>query len=277
MLEAQSQKSKPDDFKKSFGLSVAVHSLIFSLFFIKLVFFSEPMLDLSQAITVNVGDFKESNRLPPKVIEEAPPAPVAEEPTPEPQTEDPTPKSEEKVSEKKPEPPPVVKAKETPKEKPKPNEVNLDKSKAKQKSALEKLKKLSALDKIKQDVQSEANKAKVANAIKNAKPRAVAAGSTLTGLDKLQASNYLQYVDKSIKQQWALPQWLMNKPLKARILVKFNAQGQIISTQVVSPSGNTSYDQYCINAIEKAAPFPQVPEKLTEKFSADGVVVGFPE
>lgn len=267
MLESKPViKSYKHDFKKSFSLSLAIHGLILSLFLIKFTFFTEPYIDISQAINVSVGDFKDSNRLPEK-IQTLPPADNKKMP----------PKLEEPVEEKT-EVPKKELAKPAAKEIAKPDMISL--AKAKQKAALNKLKKASALEKIKQDLKNDSItklRTQEKKSFADSKTRIIAAGTTLGGLDKLQANNYLQEIDHSIKQFWSLPQWLINKPLKAQALVKFNMQGQILSVKIISSSGNNSYDQYCLQAIENAAPFPKVPEKLTEKFSADGVVIGFPE
>lgn len=265
-------KSHEPDFKKSLGLSLALHGIILSIFLIKFAFYSEPLIDFSQAISVNIGDFKESNRLPEK---QQPLDKSSDEDSKAPQkTEEP---AETKKEEKFPEEKKQI-AKTKIKEVLKPDTVSL--AKDKQKAALDKLKKSSALEKIRQELKSDSI-SKIKSQLKKSntsnKVKVVAAGSALSGLDKLQANNYLQAVDQSIKQFWSLPQWLINKPLKAQALVKFNVQGQILSTKIISSSGNNSYDQYCIKAIESAAPFPKVPEKLTEKFSIDGVVIGFPE
>ena len=248
-------KSTNEDFIKSFGLSLALHGFILSIFLTKFIFFTEPMIDFSQAISVNIGDFKENNRLPEKIKPEA-----------QDLTED------IKISEKNKK---IIPDK---KDLPKKDEINLNKVKAKQKIALNKLTKSSALDKIRQDLKNDSiAKLKSTEQKPNMNPRVIAAGSALGGLDKLQADNYLQEVDQSVKQFWSLPQWLINKPLKAQALVKFNIQGQILSVKIISSSGNNSYDQYCLKAIENAAPFPKVPDKLSEKFQVDGVVIGFPE
>ena len=256
------------DFKKSLSLSLALHALVFTFFIVKFIYFSQPIIDLSQAISVSVGDMTDSKRLPEKPEPEAFTQPE-EEKSPVQKSVD-TDKKKRLAETKEP-------AKTKIKELPKPDTVSL--SKAKQKSALEKLKKSSALEKIREDLKKDSilklkTQEKKATA---AKPRIVTAGSTLGGLDKLQAGNYLDEVDKSIKQFWSLPQWLLNKSFKARALVKFNMQGQIQSSKIISSSGNNSYDQYCLKAIADSAPFPKVPEKLTEKFSVDGIVIGFPE
>ncbi len=254
------------DFKKSLAISLALHAMVFAFFLVKFIYFSLPILDLSQAISITIGDLADSSRLPEKAEPEAF--------SNLDKKKEPPPKRVEVQKEK-----PVAEVKEPVKVQPKvvptPDVVSL--SKAKQKSALEKLKKSSALDKIKEDLKNDSISKLKALEKKSAPPRIIAAGSNLGGLDKLQAGNYLDEIDKSIKQFWSLPQWLLNKSLKARALVKFNMQGQIQSSKIISSSGNSSYDQYCLKAIADAAPFPKVPEKLTEKFSVDGVVIGFPE
>ncbi len=224
-----------------------------------MVFYTPTLIDLTQAIRVDMVGLpsKETARLPEKAAREIS-APNVEE------------KKENKI-EKLPEK--VKPVKETPDN----HIVDLKKVKNKQKEALDNLKKLSAVEKIKQELKNEAqqNLAKPNSA--PIKGRVISAGSSITGLDKLEANTYLQDLDAQVKNHWALPQWLMNKPYKTQILVKFNADGKIISRSVLKSSGQTSYDNYCLQSVDEAAPFPKVPEKFTEKFSQDGVVIGFPE
>ncbi|MGZ3692183.1 MAG: TonB C-terminal domain-containing protein, partial [Pseudobdellovibrio sp.] len=164
-------------------------------------------------------------------------------------------------------------AKPTPVEK---ESVNLTKVKSKEKQALDKIKKMSALDKIKNEVTEEDKKSKAA-AKKAALNRPITAGTPLTGLDKIEAVQYLQLLDARIKENWTLPQWLMSKNLKAQVLVKFNTVGQIIATKLLLSSGNSTYDGYCLQAVNNSAPFPKAPDKFSEKFSVDGLIVGFPD
>lgn len=272
MLESDSAKNQKNDFHKSFALSIAVHSLVLSLFLIKFVFFNKPLIDLSQAISVNIeGDFAESksaavkddNRLPPKIEEHASEPDVAsiEKPSP--------PEDNKKASKEKKNDPPKSDA------------IDLKKAKSKQLAALKKLKKTSAIEKIKNDLKKE-RVTKIKNQLKQlgqvgSGKKVIAAGSSLGGIDKIDANNYLLVVDRSVKNNWTLPQWLLNKPLKAQLLLKISPAGEVLSIKVISSSGNKSYDNYCIQAVEKSAPFPKVPEKLTEVFSVDGIIVGFPD
>ena len=250
-----------DDLRMGIGFSLALHVFIVGVFVIKFFFFSKPVIDLSQAISVSIGELAPDTKLPQKVL----PEPEAAELEVDKPVEEnaPQPKAKPEAMPKKKELP-VVKEKE----------ISLNKAKQKQKDALARLKKMSALDKIKQDLKNEST---ARPAAKPAKPRIVAAGTALSGLDRLEANTYLAQMDQSIKNSWTLPQWLLNKPFKARVLVKISPAGGIISANVISSSGNASYDDYCLQAVNKAAPFPGVPDKLSEKFSVDGVVVGFPE
>lgn len=299
LKSTEAKKYKKDDFKNSLVLSLVLHVAVILLFLIKFIFFSKPVIDLSQAISVNMEDFQDTDRLPKKNIvgantktsdsDKLPQKMQKTEPElpPKSQPEPPTEKKEivEKNRPDKPSEKEVIKSVVDQ------NSINL--SKSKQKEAISKLKKLSALEKIKQDLKNESlekiksSEAKAVASTKESKDsklskgeyktRIIAAGSEISGLDKMQANNYLREVDQSIKQFWALPQWLITKSFKAQALVKFNTAGEILSVKIVSSSGNNSYDQYCLQAIEKAAPFPKVPEKLSEKFSIDGIIIGFPE
>lgn len=229
---------------------------------IKVSFFSKPQLNLSEAIRVDMVGLPEkynpaqkSNDLPEKI-----------EKTPEPVVE---PKVEEK-----PEPKVPMKAEPKAQAKPDNDAVSLNKSKQKQKAALEKLKKMSAIDKIRQQVQNEKSADAAAKVLKG---RVLAKGTSPTGLDKIQSENYLVQLDALIKSKWALPQWLIGKPLKTKILVKIHSDGRVADRKIVQSSGNPTYDEYCLQAIEKASPFPKVPDKFTEIYSEDGVLFGFPE
>jgi colicin import membrane protein len=247
-----------DEFKRSLVLSVVVHALLVIFLTVKMVYYKPAILDLSQAIRVDMVGL-------PDKIQEAPAEKT--EKTAEPKVEP------KQVIEKLPE-----KVQSQP-AKPGPQVIDLKKNKNKQKDALEKLKKMSAIEKIKQDLRSETLQKQALDEAnkKIIKGRVISAGSAITGLDKIEANSYLQALDQQVKEHWTLPQWLVNKPLKARVHVKFNSAGQISSAVIMQTSGEPTYDNYCLQAVTQAAPFPQVPEKLSEKFSVDGVVIGFPE
>ena len=264
---------------RGFYVSLIAHISLIAFMIIKVSFFTKPQLNLSEAIRVDMVGLPEkynpaekSNDLPEKI--EKQPEPVVE---PKPEEKKPEPAKPEPTVEAKPQPAapePKAPAKPDPKAKPDNDAVSLNKSKQKQKEALEKLKKMSAIEKIRQQVQNQ----KAADAAaKVLKGRVLSKGTSPTGLDKIQSENYLVQLDALIKSKWALPQWLIGKPLKTKILVKIHPDGRVADRKIVQSSGNPTYDDYCIQAIEKAAPFPKVPEKFTEIYSEDGVLFGFPE
>ena len=269
MVWIKSFFSQQDEFKKAISLSAFLHVFLVAAMIFKANFKQKPLIDVSQAISVSLSDITPHTKISDEPQQAAAPAAVPE-PEPAAAVE---PEPAKPVVKEKAKPEPEVKKVEKPKPK---EDINLAKAKNKQKLALDKIKKMSALDKIREQVLKEAASAKNAGKVK-AKSRTIAAGSSLTGLDKIDASQYLLLLDYNIKQVWTLPQWLMNKNLQAQVLVKFTTAGQILSTQVVKSSGNATYDSYCMQAVTKAAPFPKVPEKFSEKFSIDGLVIGFPE
>ena len=152
-------------------------------------------------------------------------------------------------------------------------EISLKKAKQKQTDALKKLQKMSAIDKIKDDLAKEKPKIDTTPI----KGEVISAGTRPTGLSKIQYDSFLSQIDATVKNNWALPQWLINLPLQARVKVKIDPSGQLLSKEISRSSGNPSYDEYCLAAVEKSAPFPAVPEKFAEIFKIDGFVVGFPD
>lgn len=263
-LQNNVESEQNKKFNQGIVVSFAVHAILASVLILQVVFFSQPTINISQSIRVDMvalPDKLQPNQMPAKIeqILKEKPTEVAS-PEPAPKVEKPTAK-------------PLLPKKEI---KTDSESINLKKSKVKQKQALEKLKAQSAIEKMRQEAKDEDQPKKKTSAAP-VKGRVISAGTTLTGLDQLQNDNYLESLDAHIKQYWALPQWLKNKPYKTRVLVKFDSKGKILSTQVVQSSGQTAYDDYCVQAIEQAAPFPKFAEKFTEKYSKDGVVFGFPE
>lgn len=151
-------------------------------------------------------------------------------------------------------------------------ESEIEKLKQKQKQALNKLKTKSALEKIKDELKNEKPKSN-----HQFKGRALSPGMALTGLDKLQSESYLSQLDVAIKSNWALPEWLMNRNLRTRVQIKFNSSGELIYKKITESSGNQTYDDYCLQAIQNSSPFPHVPEKFSLIYQVSGVIIGFPD
>ncbi len=250
------------NFKKGLLISAGAHVIIVILLTIQIVFFKPEMIDISQAVRVDMVD------LPDKLSDKQLPEKIQDILK---QKENPSAQPDPESAEEKQEPPKKeLPAKNT--KEPELDAINIKKNQQKQKSAFDKLKKLSAIDKIKEELKNADDK-------KSApiKGRVLSAGTKIAGLDKLQSDEYLTQLDAQIKAHWAIPQWMIGKPFKATVWVKIDPTGNVISKQISKSSGNSTYDEYCLAAIEKASPFPRVPDKFTEVYKSDGVSFAFPD
>lgn len=263
-------------------VSIGLHLLLVAGFTIKAIFFTAPEIDFSQAVRVDlVGlpDKLDPNiALAPQNPEQKESAKPAEKKEVSQEVPPPTPKVELPDKKQK----PVVETKQT--QQPKtsePDTIKIEKAKAKQSSAIAKLKALDALEKIKEDVQNE-KKAISGNGSGRTggpliKGNVISAGSSLTGLSKLQHDEYIANLDRHIKEHWTLPEWLASKDYKAQVRVYIDSRGLLVKKALVKSSGNPTYDDYALATIEKSIPFPIPPEKLTAHLEINGFIVGFPE
>lgn len=263
-----------DEFKIGIGVSVLAHVSIIVFFLVRSLVIPEPYEDIPAIRVDIVGLPDKVKQLPPAPAEAA--KPEAKAPEPEPVKAEPAAPAE------------PAKAKPLPK-KPDADAINLNKTKTKQADALSKLKSLDALDKIKKDVSREASDAErkrlealAAEARAKAgemkiKGNAIAAGSSLTGIDKLEHEEYRGRLDRHIKPFWQLPEWLARKGLKALVLVRVDAQGRAISKQITKSSGNPDFDASVLETIDRAEPFPAPPEKFVAKVGGDGILLEFGE
>lgn len=274
MSQAKQPHDPDKELSKGLKVSVGLHALIFAAFTVRAIFFDpQPPMSYQSAIRVDMVGLPDkldpAQALPPKK-EDSKPQPKEKEPA-KPEKEV---KKEVKVEPTKPKIPKVDS-----------EAVNLKKEKDKQKQALDKLKATSALDKIKEDLKTEDEKEKkklaglgtAKSPGTKIKGNILSAGTELTGLNKLQADNYLAELDHQIKQNWFLPQWLSKKPLRAQVRLKLDEKGHIISRDIVFSSGNSSYDDLALDTIDKSAPFPPPPEKFISIVGISGLVIGFPE
>lgn len=262
-------EKEPNQNEESLGkglkVSLILHALLVSFFTLRAVFFSSEPIDYQAAVRVDIVGLPEKTQTLP-----TPAPPAKKETPPEPPKPEKPPVAEQKPTPKPPEPKVVAKKE--------PDAVNLNKAKAKQKEALEKLKAMAALDKIKDDVASE-NKQAAAKTAAASKVRGnvLSPGTALTGLSKLQHDSYIADLDVHIKKNWAIPEWLAKKDYKAQVLLKIDDRGNILSRQIVRSSGNPSYDEEVLQTVDKSAPFPNPPEKFVSLVKFDGILIGFPE
>lgn len=247
-------------FGKSIWVSVIFHSLFVSYFLIKSVFLPTENLEYQSAIRVDIVDLPD--KIDPSTLVQPEPQSTPEKIEPEPTPEKETAKAKtEEVIKKSPEPP-------------KEDTINLNKAKNKQQDALNKLKRLSAIDKIKQDMAKTKSAGQKAPKFKG---NVLSPGTALKGLDRLQHESYQSSIDTHVKQNWALPEWLSKKDLRAQVRVKLDEKGNVIASQLVRSSGHPTYDEIVLEAIKKSSPFPAPPEKFIDIVALQGILLGFPE
>lgn len=273
--------SEDEGLKRGLAVSFAIHAAILSMFTLKAVFFTPKPIDFSQAIRVDMVG------LPDKVQPEDLTAPATKNPAPQakapPEEKKPEPIKETPKKEVKKAEPVVAEKKPTLPAKPDNEAINLDKVKAKQQSALDKLKAMAALEKIKEEVQTEKPQ-KTASTTTGAqagtapvKGNVVSPGNSLTGLAKLEHENYAGLLDKHIKEHWYLPEFLAKRNYKAQVLVKIDQNGRIIEKKIIKSSDNPDYDDSVLQTIQKSEPFPAPPDRLVDVVAVSGIIIGFPE
>lgn len=238
-------------FKKCLQYSVGAHVLIVLIFTIKAFFIPEDV-DYSAAVRVDIVALPD--KLDPSKVQLT--------------KEEEKPAAQEKKITK-----PEVKPVEI---KTEPEAINLKKSKNKQQDALDRLKKMSALDKIKQEVETSKKRNEALQKISEVKGNILASGTSLTGLNKLQHDQYVSELDQHIKQNWSKPKWI-EKELRARVRLKIDKEGQIISRDLVLSSGDSMYDETVLSTIDSSAPYPKPPEKFVDIAALRGILIGFPD
>ena len=137
----------------------------------------------------------------------------------------------------------------------------------------QKLKESDALDKLKSDVETE-KRLKSAAAFKG---NQLSSGSELKGLTALQHENYIASIKKQIYSQWALPQWMSQKNLRAQVLVRLDEQGNVVSKKITLSSGDQGFDEMVLETLKRSSPVPAPPEEFVRIMANEGVLIGFPE
>ncbi len=263
-----------DSLRRFVWISLIFHIAVGLAFTIKNVFFAGEAIEYQSAVRVDLLGLPD--KIKPEVVKDALPAPPAPpSPQAKKQYEKPAPEVVEKPEKEQPPLKELVKKVN----KKDPDAINLDRhNQLKQKEALNRLKQMSALEKLQEEVAAEPKKvAAAAPAAKPIKGAAISSGSQLTGLSKIQADNFIGDVEKKIRQNWALPQWLAGKNLSAQVRVRFDNNGNILSAQIVKSSGNSSFDEIVIDTVHKSSPLPAPPEKFVRLMSLEGILFGFPE
>lgn len=245
-----------DSLSRNIFMSVAGHIAVVLVIFFQAVLIPHDPIDLRRAIRVDVVGL-------PEKMSETQLKPKAEAPAPE-------------VKEaKKPKPLPEKAAAEPPKPEapvmPNPKAKNIKKS---QEQALNQIKSLQALEKIKGQLKAEKEKSEASTVVKG---NQVNAGNSLTGLEKIEFDRYFDDLEEKIRARWSIPQWLADAKLKAQVKVLIDDRGFVTAKNIIKSSGNPVFDDSVIAAVEESSPLPPPPKRLTGLLKTRGIIFNFPE
>ncbi len=232
-----------DFFRKALVFSGGVHLSILFSFIVRGFLFPSNTLVFESAMRVDLI------ALPDKAMPEI----ITENPQ----------KEEKKAS------PPVPAPKELPTKElpPLENELDLSKTKKKQKQALDKLKALESIEKMEQEI------APKSNAVKG---NQVSSGNDLTGLQKLQYNQYISMLRTHIKKNWYKPDWL-KRNLICYVQIFIDEKGFIIGQKMIKSSGHKNFDQLATETIAKASPVPVPAAKYQAILKTEGLTLKFGE
>ena len=253
---------KMDRIQKYILVSISVHLLILAALSVRAAFFQSEGIAYEAAIKVDLVALpdREVKKIESLETRAAPQEKLTEEKKAEPASTPPPKQLVEKEFKK-----PIDQS-----------SINLEKSKQKQKAALAKLKQMSALEEIEKEIRAE-NKKEAAAKTQQIKGNALSSGSELRGVAKLQHDNYIALIEKQIRQNWSLPEWLARKSLSAQVRVRFDENGNVISRDIAKSSGNPSFDDIVLAAVDRSSPVPAPPPKFAKILSHEGLLLGFPE
>lgn len=245
----------PEDLRPYFKLSLGFHLGIFIFFGVKVLLFPD-LSDLNDQSTLKVDlvalpDKDDNKKVPEKIPE--------------------------KPEEKK----PVAKKEEPPKEKPKVEETKtktqvVKKEEPKKNTEADAFAKLREMEALK-NLENKKETVKTAEPVIDTpiKGNRLAPGDALIGLNKLQYNNYINDLQKAVKSKWDLPPWLQDGELSAEALIKIDQSGLVTEQTLIRPSGNSIYDKYVLDTINKSSPFPPPPDKFVNVVAIKGVVLSF--
>jgi len=87
---------------------------------------------------------------------------------------------------------------------------------------------------------------------------------------------YLDELRDHIALNWELPRWLLKENLSSKIHITIDAEGTPMRKAFLKKSGNSTFDEAVLEALQRATPLPKPSSELKDALSKDGIVLGFP-
>lgn len=87
---------------------------------------------------------------------------------------------------------------------------------------------------------------------------------------------YLSSIPSQVRPFWKLPSYLSGKSLKARVKIRIDSNGRIISMDVIESSGVEEFDQRALSSVKSVKIFTAPSKSIREFLAIKGIVLGFP-
>jgi len=134
------------------------------------------------------------------------------------------------------------------------------------------------IEELKRDIERRGSIAKkiveIKPVVKNTETASIVTGKITQELIDMEFKAYYSMLWETIQANWAYPD-NSRKDLTAVIGIKISRAGNLIEKWFEKYSGSSAFDQSAMRAIEKAAPFPPLPDIFKDNFMEIGLC--FPE
>ncbi len=143
-----------------------------------------------------------------------------------------------------------------------------DDSRATQLAKLEALKRI-AMEKLRKEQKEKSNELRAHEddklaQVKEALHKEAGLSKDIGGglLSQAAGRMYVSYLYRSIRKNWALPKTfqLIRSDMKASLDISINARGELVSVKINKGSGDSTFDQYCVDAVKNSSPFKAPPQ-----------------
>jgi colicin import membrane protein len=86
--------------------------------------------------------------------------------------------------------------------------------------------------------------------------------------DQQLTASYIALIARAVEDNWSRPPSARNN-MEAELLVQLIPTGEVVSVSLVRSSGNAAFDRSAMNAVEKAAQFPELQQLESRLFEAN--------
>lgn len=153
------------------------------------------------------------------------------------------------------------------------SEQKVDHSKIKPKKEVSGIKKNKSNDIISNKIKGKLKELVIAGN-KLGKGTAIVGSENSEALSKLDL--YASVLPEHVRPFWKLPGYLLQRDLTCRIKLYLSPSGELLKANIFESSGEDEYDRRALDAVNRASPFPPLPDDISA-FGGRGVIVlGFP-